>query len=117
MRSRTKIILFSLTAVLLFASMIQQATGAFSFKELSGVTETQTHPVFSFQNLREGTYQSETEAYLKQHYGKTNASSLPMTTGFSSLGPSRSIIKAELITKAKTLRIPCLKISKPKRNG
>ena len=69
MRSRTKIILFSLTAVLLFASMIQQATGAFSFKELSGVTETQTHPVFSFQNLREGTYQSETEAYLKQHYG------------------------------------------------
>ena len=69
MRSHTKIILFSLTAVLLFASMIQQATGAFSFKELSGVTEMQAHPVFSFQNLREGTYQSETEAYLKQHYG------------------------------------------------
>lgn len=69
MRSRTKIILFSLTAVLLFASMIQQATGAFSFKELSGVTEMQAHPAFSFQNLREGTYQSQTEAYLQQHYG------------------------------------------------
>ena len=69
MRSRTKIILFSLTAVLFFASMIQQATGVFSFKELSGVTELQAHPMFSFQHFREGVYQSEAEAYLKQHYG------------------------------------------------
>lgn len=69
MKSRSKTILFILTAILLFASMTQQATGVFSFKELSGVTQEQAKPLFSFQNLCHGTYQSEMETYLKQHYG------------------------------------------------
>ena len=69
MKSPTKIILFSLTAVLLFASLIQQATGVFSFKDLRGVTEMKDKPLLSLQCFREGTYQSEAEAYLKQHYG------------------------------------------------
>ena len=69
MKSRKLVILFTLTAVLLFAFAIQQATGIFSFKELSGVTEAQAKPDFSFEKFREGTYQSEIEAYLTQHYG------------------------------------------------
>ena len=69
MNSRKLVILFTLTAVLLFASAIQQVTGIFSFKELSGVTEAQAKPDFSFEKFREGTYQSEIEAYLTQHYG------------------------------------------------
>ncbi|MBR6226848.1 MAG: hypothetical protein IKQ79_00950 [Bacteroidales bacterium] len=69
MRSRTLTILFALTAILLFAFMIQQATGVFSFKELSGVTKEQAKPELSFDNLRGGRYQTETENYLQQHYG------------------------------------------------
>lgn len=69
MRSRTLTILFTLTAILLFAFMIQQATGVFSFKELSGVTQEQAKPELSFHNFREGRYQTETENYLQQHYG------------------------------------------------
>ena len=69
MKTHTQTILFVLTAILLFASMIQQATGVFSFKELNGVTQEQSKPVLSFQNLRNETYQSEAEVYLKQHYG------------------------------------------------
>ena len=69
MKSRKLVILFTLTAFLLFAFAIQQATGIFSFKELSGVTEAQAKPDFSFEKFREGTYQSEIEAYLTQHYG------------------------------------------------
>ena len=69
MRSRTLTILFVLTAILLFAFMIQQATGVFSFKELSGVTVEQAKPTLSSTSFIEGTYQAETEAYLQQHYG------------------------------------------------
>ena len=49
--------------------MIQQATGVFSFKELSGVTVEQAKPTLSSTSFIEGTYQAETEAYLQQHYG------------------------------------------------
>lgn len=69
MRSRTLTILFILTAILLFAFMIQQATGVFSFKELSGVTEEKAKPTLSSTSFLEGTYQAEIEAYLQQHYG------------------------------------------------
>lgn len=69
MRSRTLTILFALTAILLFAFMIQQAIGVFSFKELSGVTQEQAKPELSFDNLRGGRYQTKTENYLQQHYG------------------------------------------------
>ena len=69
MKSRNLIILFTLTAVLLFASAVQQAAGIFSFKELGGVTEAKAKPDFSFEKFREGAYQSEIETYLTQHYG------------------------------------------------
>jgi hypothetical protein len=69
MRSRTTIILFSLTAVLLFASMIQQATEFCKVKPLIGASYAKPKPTFTFQNYRNGSLQTATESYLQQHYG------------------------------------------------
>ncbi len=69
MKSPTKVILFALTAVLLFASMLQQATGFVPVKELNGVTEAVAKPKASFAALLDGSLQDSTEAYLQQHYG------------------------------------------------
>ena len=69
MSSRIKIILFSLTAVLLLASPIQQATGFVKVKKLYGVMEEAPKPRLTFQNWAEHRFQDETEAYLQQHYG------------------------------------------------
>lgn len=69
MKNHSKTILFALTAVLLFSSLLQQTTGFCKTKKLSGVTEAVAKPVFSFANCRTGAYQRNTAAYLKQHYG------------------------------------------------
>ena len=69
MKNRTLVILFALTALLLFASALQQATGLFRFKELNGVTEDAPKPKASFASFLEGRYQDSTETYLMQHYG------------------------------------------------
>ena len=69
MKSRILVILFALTAVLLFASMLQQATGMFHFKELDGVTKETPKPQASFASFCDRSLQDSTEAYLKQHYG------------------------------------------------
>ena len=69
MKSRTLVILFALTAVLLFASMLQQATGMFHFKPLDGVTKETPKPQASFASFCDRSMQDSTEAYLKQHYG------------------------------------------------
>ena len=69
MKSRIPVILFALTAVLLFASAIQQATGMFHFRELDGVTKETPKPQPSFSNFCDRSLQDSTEAYLKQHYG------------------------------------------------
>lgn len=69
MKSRIPVILFALTAVLLFASMIQQATGVFRFKELNGVTKETIIPEANFANFCDRSLQDSTEAYLKKHYG------------------------------------------------
>lgn len=69
MKSRIPVILFALTAVLLFASMIQQATGVFRFKELNGVTSVTPKPEVSFSGFCDRSLQDATEAYLTQHYG------------------------------------------------
>ncbi len=69
MKSRTLVILFALTAMLLFASAIQQATDLFHFKELNGVTQETPKPEMRFAAFLDGKWQDSTEAYLKQHYG------------------------------------------------
>lgn len=69
MKSRIPVILFALTAVLLFASMIQQATGVFRFKELNGVTKETIIPEANFANFCDRSLQDSTETYLKKHYG------------------------------------------------
>lgn len=69
MKKHTKTILFALTALLLFVSAIQQATGFCKVKELSGVTTQNDKPVLSYESYRNGSFQRKAEAYLQQHYG------------------------------------------------
>ena len=69
MKSPVKVILFSLTAVLLFISPIQQASGLFKFKKLYGVTEEQPKPRLTAQHWIDHSFQDGAEAYLQQHYG------------------------------------------------
>ena len=69
MKNRTLVILFALTALLLFASALQQATGLFHCKALNGVTEETPKPKPSFSSFLDGSPQDSTEAYLKQNYG------------------------------------------------
>ena len=69
MKNRTLVILFALTALLLFASALQQATGLFRCKALNGVTEEAPKPKVRFASFLDGSLQDSTEAYLKQHYG------------------------------------------------
>ena len=69
MNSRTKVILFTLTALLLFASAIQQQTGLFKFKELNGVVDSSPRPEWTWHNFIDGGLQDSTEAYLQQNFG------------------------------------------------
>ena len=69
MKSRTKAILIALTILMLCAFAIQQGTGLFKFKELNGVTETQTKPELTSESFLQGTFQRDVEAYLKQNCG------------------------------------------------
>jgi hypothetical protein len=69
MKSRTKAILIALTILMLCAFAIQQGTGLFKFKELSGVTETQPKPELTSESFLHGTFQRDVEAYLKQNCG------------------------------------------------
>ena len=69
MKSRTKAILIVLTILMLCAFAIQQGTGLFKFKELNGVTETQTKPELTSESFLHGTFQRDVEAYLKQNCG------------------------------------------------
>lgn len=69
MPNRTKVILFALTAVLLFLSPIQQATGLFRLKKLSGVMEEQPKPKLTVDHWKEHHFQDDAETYLQQHYG------------------------------------------------
>ena len=65
----TKTILFTLTTLLLFASLLQKQFNIFKFDELKGVVEEQPLPQPTFKNYTDGTFQSGTEAYLKQNFG------------------------------------------------
>lgn len=69
MNSRTQTILFTLTALLLFAFAIQQQTGLFKFKELNGVVDSCPRPEWTWLNFIDGGLQDSTEAYLQQNFG------------------------------------------------
>ena len=69
MKTRVKTILFALTAMLLLASPIQQATCLVKFKKLYGVMEEKPKPQLTLRNWTEHRFQDDAEAYLQQHYG------------------------------------------------
>ena len=69
MKNPTKAILFSLTALLLFASMLQRRFNLLNLKDLNGVIIEQPMPEMNFKNYQEGSFQQGTEEYLKQHFG------------------------------------------------
>lgn len=69
MKSPAKTILFALTAVLLFASMLQKWFEWPKFKPLKGVVVEENEPELTFKNCCDGTYQQQVEPYLKQHLG------------------------------------------------
>ena len=62
MNSRTQVILFALTALLLFASAIQQQMGLFKFKELNGAVYSNSKPNLTWHNFIDGGLQDSTEA-------------------------------------------------------
>lgn len=69
MKSPVKVILFSLTGLLLFASMFQKITNLWDFKKLNGVEVPAPMPEMTFQNFSNSHFQDGTEAYLKQNFG------------------------------------------------
>ena len=68
-KNLVKVILFTLTGLLLFASMFQKITHLWDFKKLNGVEYPHPKPTLTFQNCRDGGFQDSTEAFLKQHFG------------------------------------------------
>ena len=69
MKKPIKFILVSLTAVLLFASMLQVCFQWPEFSPLKGVIAKQAMPELSLSSYSNGSYQQQTEQYLKQHFG------------------------------------------------
>lgn len=65
----TKVILFSLTALLLLISLIQKQFSIIHFKSLEGVVEEVKKPELSFASFRDGSFQSQAEQHLKQQFG------------------------------------------------
>lgn len=66
---KAKVILFSLTAVLLFISMIQRQFHIFGFKDLGGVVEEVQMPKPTFGSYCDGSFQLQAEQHLKQQFG------------------------------------------------
>ena len=58
MSSRTKVILFALTASVLFLFPIQQTTGLFKFKKLAGVMEEQPKPKLTIERWKDYQFQA-----------------------------------------------------------
>ena len=69
MKNPVKVILFSLTGLLLFASLFQNITHLWDFKKLNGVEIPAPMPNLTFQKYSDGSFQDSTEAYLKQNFG------------------------------------------------
>ena len=68
-KSGILITLFCLTALLLFAPLIQQNYRLFKFEKLYGFFESAPQPEFSFDNYKSGVYQGQAEDYLKENFG------------------------------------------------
>lgn len=49
--------------------MLQQFTGLINFKPLKGVTNEVSKPVLSFENYRNGQFQSQAEKYMSNNFG------------------------------------------------
>lgn len=69
MKSLTKTILFALTSLLLFASMLQKSIDWPRLRALKGAVEEQPMPELSFPDYTDGRLQQQLEAHLKQHFG------------------------------------------------
>lgn len=61
--------LFCLTALLVFAPLLQQNLRLFKFTQLTGYKKPAPKPVLNFDNYASGTFQSQEEQYLKEHFG------------------------------------------------
>ena len=64
-----KTVLFTLTALLLFAPMTQERFKFFVFKPLEGVFEPAPEPNLTFDSYRTAKYQTQLEPYLSEHFG------------------------------------------------
>ncbi len=69
MKADVKVILLSLTTVLLLVFPIQQVSGLFKFKKLHGVVNENPKPKLTAQHWIDHSFQDDAEAYLQQHYG------------------------------------------------
>lgn len=69
MKNLVKVILFTLTGLLLFSSMFQETTHLWDFKKLNGVEIPSPKPSLTYQNYRDGGFQVGIEAFLKQNFG------------------------------------------------
>lgn len=69
MKRNTKTILFSLTAILFFVSMLQKLFNFPKLRDLKGVVVEQPMPKLHFGNFFDGSFQQQTEKHLKQHFG------------------------------------------------
>lgn len=69
MKSRIPLILSILTAILLFAPMLQEHLHLFKFNPLAGVVEEKPMPKMTLRNWQNRTIQTSAEAYLKYHCG------------------------------------------------
>lgn len=69
MKSPSKTILFTLTMLLLFASILRNWLNWPNFKELKGVVVEKPKPELTFRNCCDGSFQQQVEPYLKQHFG------------------------------------------------
>lgn len=64
-----KTLLFALTIVLLFVSLLQKEIKMFHFKPLGGVIESTHKPKLSFKAFSSSKYQTNLEGYLKENFG------------------------------------------------
>ena len=69
MKNPTKPVLFALTALLLFASLLQMRFHWVDFKPLNGAVNDQPLPKISFAGFKDTGYQQQVEQYLKLHFG------------------------------------------------
>lgn len=65
----TEYVLFGLLAILLFLPMIQKKTGFVETRALKGVFEPTPKPDLTFDNCKNGFFQSQIEKHLSENFG------------------------------------------------